>query len=950
MMARTLEVQPAVVIGVGPQAHQAVQRYVALLEQRYGLLPAVLPVLVDYTRERASPQGKNGGVQYLVLSAPLLDADEPWPEPLPLELAEMTPTERERTRAWMRVALLQQADALQELLFERIPPLTSFTAIEALSAAGLSLSGKGQAGVYVIADLGDPLGSSIFVDLAYMAYAVCRQLGMQPAASGLLLLPNATLPAPAEEALAYAALKELEHAFWRRAYADPLAPDWAMASGLAPFEDGCYLIDNVNELGYTLDDPEQQAATLAQWLHGMTVLGLQDTVRAARQRRYLRATLRGRARAYDSFGLALRYIPHDTALDWESAELRSMTVSPMLAPVDADAVLARGEVFAGRMHLDLYALREDLGERAQVPSIEEELDALQRASLREVEALARAALHRIRGTYVAALGEGLAQASVQLGRDMQRALHDEVYEAKEGRLGPPVAEERALLQQLQARLSSLQGAVEEAALRNRQQLKRSLAHVSESAYAFRQAMLSLPPWPVWALSAIALLVLPLIYLSLLIWQVVQPVGGVWAAVAWTIPVLGVIGMVIYLAYHLSHTRRQVVHQHQEMVRERYNLEAGPLYTRALRAVCGAFQEALDRTAADLEALDRAVQAVAARAAEEAEKAVRVLEELAAPGPIRSVIGRRQRDRIAARLDGRRPAFAEQARETLQPVDSWRPQAQEAGQPLAEWLDERLRGAVRAFLGDWVAQFSLFDLLVEAAPGMALDRDLQRMLDSARPLWNYDPRVLRRAKTERMTLVGSDASASGWERVMASLRSSAAQPVAVDTGDPDALLLLRVHRGMPAFALRRIGEYRAHYAEMLWHSKLPLHTTRAARLGDDLYPRQRGTKQPAVNLFVGGLAMGIVRRDTDGRYRAPRPRGESIALSRHKDRSVALLSMDGAACRAVQRQLDALLSGHKKDVASATLDEYVTSIADLEDWEVEAILALQRTYDLEPAED
>ncbi len=945
-----LEVHPSIVIGVGPQAHQAVQSYVELLGRRYGLLPAVLPVLVDYARERAPLQDEGGGIQHLVLSAPLFDADEPWPDLLPLELADMAPAERERTRAWMRAALLQQADALQELLFERIPPLTSFTAIEELGAAGLSLSGDGRAGVYVIADLGDHLGSSIFVDLAYMTYAVCHQLGLQPAASGVLLLPNATLPAPAEEALAYAALKELERAFRRQAYADPLAPEWARTGALAPFEDGCYLVDNVNELGYTLDDPDQQAATLAQWLHGMTVLGMQDAIQAARRRRYLKATLRGRARAYDSFGLALRYIPQDAALDWESADLRRMTIGPMLAPADADAVLARTEVFAGRMHLDLHALHEELGERAQVPSIEDELDALRRASLREVDALARAALHRIRGTYAAVLGEGLAQASVQVGQEMQRALRDELYEVKEDRLGPPLAEERAFVQQLQTRLSALRSGVEEAAQRNRQQLKRSLSRVSESAYALRQAMLSMPPWPVWALSAIALLILPLIYLFLLIWQVIQPASSVWAAVAWTIPVVGAVGVVIYLAYHLSRTRRQVVRQHQAMIRERFDLEAGPLYARALRAVCSMFQEALDRTAADLESLDRAVQTVAARAAEEAEKAVRALEELAAPGPIRSVLGRRQRDRIAARLDGRRPAFVERAQQELAPVDRWQRQAQAAGQALAEWLGERLCGAARAFLGDWLGQFSLFDLLAETAPGMALDRDLQRMLDSARPLWSYDPRVLRRAKTERMTLVGSDVSASGWERVMASLRSNAAQPVAVDTGDPGALLLLRVHRGMPAFALRRIGEYRAHYAEMLWHSKLPLHTTRAARLEDDLYPRQRGTRQPAVILFAGGLAMGIVRRGADGRYRAPRPSGESIALSRHKDRSVALLGMDGAACRAVQRQLDGLLTGTNKDAASAALDEYVTSIADLEDWEVEAILALQRAYDLEPTED
>jgi hypothetical protein len=387
-----------------------------------------------------------------------------------------------------------------------------------------------------------------------------------------------------------------------------------------------------------------------------------------------------------------------------------------------------------------------------------------------------------------------------------------------------------------------------------------------------------------------------------------------------------------------------------MVRERFHLESSPLYSHALRAICDALRVALDRATADLEAVDCAAQRVAARAGKEADEAARVLEELAAPGPIRSAIGRRQRERVAARLDAKRGAFVERAQAELGPVEGWQHRARQAGQPLVEWLDGCLRDAGSAFLGAWLAQFSVFDLLAEGAPGMALHRDLQRMLDSARPLWSYDPRALRQGKTERMTLVGGDTSAPGWKRVIGSLRGSTTQPMPVDTGDPAMLVLLHVHRGMPAFALRRIGEYRAHYGEMLWHSKLPLHTTRAARLGEDLYPKQRGIRQAVAVLFAGGLALGAVRRDAEGRYRAPRSRGDSIVLSRHKDRSVALMSMDGAACRAVQRQLDALLTGPNRDAASATLDEYVTSVPDLEDWEVEAILTLQRTYDLEPAED
>lgn len=946
-----LELHPSIVIGIGPRAQRAVRRYVALLQQRYGPLPAVLPIAVDYAQEGGPLQREDGGLHRLVVPAPVLSEEERWPHWLPLELLEMTATERDHTRAWMHMALLQHADQLQELLFERIPRLTSFAAIDELADAGLSLSGEGQIGIYVIADLGDHLGSSVFVDLVYMAYAVCQQLGMRPTTSGVLLLPDATSPAPVEEALAYAALKELERAFRRRAYGDASTPDWAAASALAPFEDGCYLIDVVNELGYTLAEAEQQTATLAHWLHAMTVLGIQDAVLAAHRRRYLKATLRGRARPYESFGLALRYIPHDLVAAWAGAQLREAVARPLLAEPETGAGMEVGQALADHTHLGLQALRDTLRERAGAPPIDGQLNALRRSSLGQVERAARTALHQMRRGHVAALEQGLAQAGEQVREEMQQAVRDAVQEIENRANGFIVAEERTTTNYVQARLSATRVEVEAVAQRHRQQLKRSLTQVSDSAYALRQAMMSLPPRPAWALGAVALLILPLTYLSLLIWRAVQPAGGLWAPTAWAMLGLGVLGTVTYLGDRLSRSRRRIVRQHEEMIRERLDLETGPLYTRAMRAICSALQETLDRVAADLDALEAALRTVLARAGAEAEETARALEALDVPGPIRSVIGRRQTERIAARLEAQGEAFVAHARSELGPVARWREGAEAAGEALVEWLDTRMREVGSAFVGGWLAHFTLFDLMAEAAPGVALDRDLQRMLDSARPLWSYDSRVLRRGKTERTTLVGGDASASGWERVVASLRSSStAQPVLVDTGDPGALVVLRLHRGMPAFALRRIGEYRAHYAEMLWHSKLPLHTTREARLGEDLYPQRRRVKLPVASLFAGGVAMGIIDRGADGRYCAPRPRGEAIVLSRQEDRSVALMSMDGAACRAVQRALDALLEGTRRDAASAVLDEYVTSVPDLEDWEVEAILTLQRSYGLEPAEE
>jgi hypothetical protein len=160
-----------------------------------------------------------------------------------------------------------------------------------------------------------------------------------------------------------------------------------------------------------------------------------------------------------------------------------------------------------------------------------------------------------------------------------------------------------------------------------------------------------------------------------------------------------------------------------------------------------------------------------------------------------------------------------------------------------------------------------------------------------------------------------------------------------------MVVLRIHRGLPLFALRRIGEYRAHYAEMLWHSKLPVHTMRTFALTDDLIPVRKQLKLPTVMLFAVGLALGTIGRDSSGRYIAPRAREQAIRLSAHKERSVGLLSISMAARREVQRQLDILLAKKGEQAIRTILDEYMTVMPNLEDWEVKSILDFAKEYNL-----
>ena len=95
-------------------------------------------------------------------------------------------------------------------------------------------------------------------------------------------------------------------------------------------------------------------------------------------------------------------------------------------------------------------------------------------------------------------------------------------------------------------------------------------------------------------------------------------------------------------------------------------------------------------------------------------------------------------------------------------------------------------------------------------------------------------------------------------------------------------------------------------------------------------------------------LGIVGEIAGG-YVAPRARDEHIRLSSDKERSVGLLSMNANARREVQRQLDALIVSKGRQAVRTILDEYMTVMPGLEDWEVKGILHFARSYQLDLAE-
>jgi len=264
-----------------------------LVHQRQGHVPALLPILLQYAPQNPAHAQDQDQIHILSLSAPVFDGPGEWPAWFPPEQKALTEAERTRTRAWMRAALLQSADELQEFMLERVPQLLSFESVEELRAKGLGLQKESEIDVYVLADLSDHLASAILVDLARLTLHVCRQLGQQASVTGLLYLPNSTSPAPAEEAVAYAALKELEYYAEGHPYNGGSEIVERLPQGYTPFDSGCYLLDDANEAGYTLHNPAQLALASCEFLYAMTFHDMASAVRETSRRRYRTASLRG---------------------------------------------------------------------------------------------------------------------------------------------------------------------------------------------------------------------------------------------------------------------------------------------------------------------------------------------------------------------------------------------------------------------------------------------------------------------------------------------------------------------------------------------------------------------------------------------------------------------------------------------------------------------------------
>jgi|GEM_PF-3818447 len=938
------ELQPGILIGIGHRARRAVQQFVCRLAE-YGLEhTCMLPLVIDWAQAADSSQPIPEGLFRFVLAPPSFDG-KAWPGWLPTELLRLDPAQRDHTRAWIKAAFHQQADEIGSFLVERIPHLSALDTVARLGERGHTLAAGNEIAIYVLADLADLTGNSVFIESACLADQVCRQLGLRPHTGGLLFLPGAPSSVPADESTAYAALKELEYANTAGKWGEKLATTalpgvHRVSEAIEPFDAGCYLLDMVNEAGYTLQKETQQIDIAAEWLYAMTIGGVARPLQARLSPRYRTARLGGKSRCYAGLGLTVRYVPTQTLGDWAATRLSADLLACILDTQPQTEIEKHAGALIERLGLSAEVLQSRL-EHQHIPNIDAELSPLLNSLPGQIEQRTRRALESVREKHLPQIKNRLEYALTtnldEIRREIDHALSILLEDVPLGGVNAA----REFLRVLRSRVAEQQTVVQARRQGHSAQLKRSLDTVSSTFYALRTARMRLPPWPVAALWILTVIGMPLmsgvqlvyaadaeVYRGVLVWLF----GGV-------ILVLGL------WATQLYRQVRQVNRRHADLVRERFALESAPLITKMMQSLYVAVQSYIDlvekRHMLLLEEIRQVLQRLRADQAQHAQ----ALSALTGPGVRQSVVdlecaGAFYRQMIVEEGNQRRiralAPFHTLAMELIRqagPVSTW----QDGDGTAQERIRTRILAVSREMVDKRLARLKIADLLSteETTRWPAL---VESALEAAQPWWNLKTAAVRRIKTQRVRLIGG----SG-EHIPDEV-------IAIPSTDPYTLIALTVHWGLPLLAISRIDDYRLHYVDALRHSNYPLHSTAALLLVDDpLTPHRRG-QLPSAMLFAAALALGIARRDVNGDYLLPYDRKSWVRLSAERAHAVALMSMNDHVCWEVQKRLSARVAEKGAAAIQAILDEYMAVVPDLEDWQVRAIIDLERAWGWETETD
>jgi len=914
--------QPTLFVGIGNRGRQVLQHLKRQVVSSHGKLPVLRWLALDMQVGDPSALTSPAGDGLATLNA----AEMFW-------LPRHEPVNPCISRAESQRAFRARIEELADLIRQTLTTLTSYEAIAAVQTAGMQVADSIQVSLYIVADLGDPVGGSLAEGMAHLVSQICRQQGREPCCAGVLFLPDATQADPVAEANAYTALKELDAhladpSLRRNGLPDSLSSAFLFEQDThSLFGRGCYLLDTVNEQAYTVPI-KVLVEQAAQWLYSMSVLALHQVVDDTLDQRFAQRTIRRKVRAYGSFGLAGHTLPAGALRNWCAARLgQNMVHQGLLDKGDGQLPAGAVEDLVSRTGLRVPDLMAELQTSIVTSVSENVVQHLRAGHLQELDDRLRGALRQIREVDLPLQQQQVQNGVTVLGHQIRNSLAQTLLtlmrQASSGAI--PVA--REFLERLGAELTSQEAVLVQQEKQHGARRHQVIAQASRLSYQLKTVLMSMPPRPILTLMALGGLVLPIAYW---LWVLFAVVGLHDAGVRLALPLLFAGGGAV-VAYYLWAAHRRSEQQRAAYVEHLYTrakLELDPVVAHAASAL-------YQRVRATIGELNNGLERIAWRLAEAAEsmatveqKATQSMADQARPGPWQSLLTPSLAERIYRHYVGHLETHQAAAVQALGSPDNW------IACPADVLLSKILAYALDYF--QVVRSLSVKDVLCEQFPSSEdLSQWLAGLLHRAAPQCAFS--AVAPSQSRVPSRVVHVLILDEHPDTELSTRFTALSPDALvlNTGNAQTVVAVSMRWGLPAFALRRLNQYWTAYASALQQSSISMHPWLEDLLLPEPMLAQVGLPDRA-DLFAVALGLELIRRDASGSFLVTDASGQTVSLGERKETAAVLMGRWPGGARALYRTVRGTVASLGDRVAVDRLKHYLHSTVNLTVWERQAV--------------
>lgn len=940
-----VNIQQTIIVGLGPVGRAVLEHFKRRTLQVYGELPALKLLALDVPQPSHTVMGGAAATPVESLLSPteiielplddVIDAPQrakniyPW---LPERVITYGP-EWYQTRAASRLALHMQFKDLYNFLEYHFHQLSTVEVRDEMRDKGFDITTeRNEASLIIISALGEPVGSGLLLDVAYMVRHLYGRVGIQTASTAVLFMPPMAPSDPTAEACAYAALKELNAVMDHQVYTCRY-PDLTIESDVPPFNRGCFLVDTRNEKGLTLRNQEEAIHLVGEWLFRTILTPIKARIDEFLDVQGTEVRIQDRVAAFSSLGLATYMLPVDDLVEWNANRLSNEIIVEHFIKGESFAkVSARLTDFYNNNHLRPDNLMGDklrLGSDGKpIKMSNDYISRLKTVPHNQITAAVQATVAAIGREMLPGLKRQIEQNAKNLLEEINESIEQEIASIlKEWPSGG-----LSLASQFTVRLRDDSARFSEA-LRRREaafqgQNQQLVNHLNQLGPALKNAVDSIPSIPIILLTLLGGLLAPLILSSIWIWKGMASTGSLGSILA----LLAILGIWAFFLISTVFAYIRTVNEIDE-IRDQYVTRLNGRFETELnlalvQSASTLYPDVTNIATSNLERLDTFTG--------DLNRLVRTFKNRLETTPLcgerdfasqRSVLTSDLIDELYSRFlgPGQSEARLTPLIERSGSLVEWRNYSQED-------VEARLLSYGRQVF-EGMHELRVEDLLNRQLTSRSVaEARIRELQDKAAPLWTYDPFILGQTYSlADQTFLGMETVAATdlkqqFERVNPSTAFEA-------TGDRHSLIVTILRQGMPLFGLRRMREFRQHYLDSLRSRRQPLHLDEAMGLIRDIMPStiERIELDPSTT-FAVGLALELFKQQEDGSYIAETHVGKLVGeFVLDKVESVILLGADEKLWSSMANEIQTVVAGKGTKETGKDLSKFL-SATEISPWE------------------